>query len=77
MSDRIRIVHGDGLEFIRKNLTRKKAVYFIDPPYTVAGRGLYRFSDIDHRQLFGLTRRLTGDFLMTYDNKDEARALAA
>lgn len=76
-SDRIRIVEGDGMDFIRKNLYRKTAVFFVDPPYTVAGRRLYRFSDLDHRQLFFLACRLGGDFLMTYDNTQEIRALAS
>lgn len=40
-------------------------VYFIDPPYWVAGTRLYDYSDLDHRQLFNVVQTLKGDFLMT------------
>jgi len=65
----------DGLKFIKKNLHRKDAVFFIDPPYTIAGRRLYRHPDIDHRELFNLMRRSAADFLMTYDDSKEIRDL--
>jgi DNA adenine methylase len=78
--DRIAFIEGDGtarmLEFARK----KRAAFFIDPPYTVAGKRagtrLYKYHTIDHETLFAATERLAGDFLMTYDNAPEVRALA-
>lgn len=81
--ERISFVHGDGLEVMAGHVTRDDAVFFIDPPYTVAGGGkragrrLYRFADLDHARLFGLTAQARGDFLMTYDAADEVRTLAA
>ncbi len=77
MSERIRFVRGDGLEFIGKYGQCRNWVFFIDPPYTVAGRRLYKFSEIDHRELFQLAKRISGDFLMTYDDSEEIRQLAA
>lgn len=74
---RINFIEGDGVSYIEQNAYRPNVVYFVDPPYTVAGRRLYRYSEIDHRHLFSLAKRLTGDFLMTYDNTKEIRALAA
>jgi DNA adenine methylase len=68
---------GDGIEFIRYNSHRSETAFFIDPPYTVAGRRLYTHSDIDHEALFDLASRIRGDFLMTYDNAEEIRRLAA
>jgi hypothetical protein len=67
---------GDGLEFIRYSAHRPDKAFFIDPPYTVAGRRLYTHSRIDHRELFRLTQKLRGDFLMTCDNSSEIRELA-
>jgi hypothetical protein len=55
---------------------RADAVFFIDPPYTVAGRRLYKYSAIDHHKLFEVATHLVGDFLMTYDNVNEIRWLA-
>ena len=75
--DRITFIQGDGLEYIEKHAHRAKVAYFIDPPYTVAGRRLYRYSEIDHRRLFSMTNDLAGDFLMTYDNAAEITELAS
>ncbi len=74
--ERIRFLQGDGVAYLRENRNRKDCVYFIDPPYTVAGRRLYTHSEIDHRALFEATSSLRGDFLMTYDNTPEIRYLA-
>jgi DNA adenine methylase len=40
------------------------------------GRRLYTHSQLDHEALFHLTRSLTGDFLLTYDDTEEVRDLA-
>lgn len=69
-------IHGDGVAFIRDNAYRKNAAFFIDPPYTVAGRRLYKYSDINHEELFRVAAKIKGDFLMSYDNAPEIRALA-
>jgi DNA adenine methylase len=73
----IGFIQGDGIEFIRNNAYRSDTAFFIDPPYTVAGRRLYTHSEIDHRELFRVTQSIRGDFLMTYDNSDEVQELAS
>lgn len=75
--DRVNFVQGDGLESVARNAHRKRVAFFVDPPYTVAGKRLYKFSDIDHARLFGMLSRVAGDFLMTYDNTEEIRHLAS
>jgi DNA adenine methylase len=72
----IGFIHGDGIEFIRNNGYRPDTAFFIDPPYTVAGKRLYTHSEIDHRELFRTVQFVRGDFLMTYDNSEEIRGLA-
>lgn len=76
----ITFVEGDGLEVMRQNARRRNAAFFIDPPYTVAGkragRRLYTHSELDHEELFGVTSTLAGDFLMTYDDAVGVRDLA-
>lgn len=73
---KISFIRGDGVEFIRYNGYRPDTVFFIDPPYTVAGRRLYKHSEIDHEGLFRLLSNVKGDFLMSYDNAREIRELA-
>jgi len=74
--NKIKFVQGDGLEIIEKNLDRKDVVFFIDPPYTKAGRRLYKYHEIDHEKLFKLVEHINGDFLITYDDAMEIQTLA-
>lgn len=76
LKDRIRFIEGNGLEVMAANARRKDAVYFIDPPYTKAGKRLYKYSELDHEALFEMTASCSGDFLMTYDDANEIRSLA-
>lgn len=75
--EEITFVAGDGLEVMRQHVDNPEVAYFIDPPYTVAGRRLYNNWELDHAALFDLVASLSGDFLMTYDNDERVRALAA
>ncbi len=81
LRDRITFIAGDGIEVLRKYLHDPDAVFFIDPPYTVAGKRagtrLYKYSEINHESLFEISSRLSGDFLMTYDDVSDVRELAA
>ena len=80
VKDKIQIIQGDGLQVLRENAHRPDAVFFIDPPYTAAGKKagarLYTHSDLDHEDLFSIAATLQGDFLMTYDNAEGVVALA-
>jgi DNA adenine methylase len=76
MRRRFQFIAGDGLDVMREYAKDPDVVFFIDPPYTVAGRRLYKHNEIDHSELFALTAALAGDFLMTYDNSEEIRSLA-
>jgi len=80
IADRIQFRQEDGLNVIREFSGRREVIYFIDPPYTAggkrAGKRLYQHHQIDHEQLFSLCETIQGDFLMTYDNAEEVRALA-
>lgn len=73
---KIRFQPGDGISFIRDNEKEKRMVWFIDPPYTIAGRRLYTHSELDHEMLFDKTAKLAGSFLMTYDDTGHIRELA-
>jgi len=81
LRDQITFIAGDGTGVLEEHLNDPDAVFFIDPPYTVAGKKagtrLYRYSEVDHAALFETASRLRGDFLMTYDDVWDVRELAA
>jgi len=76
IKDKIDFVFGDAFDVVAENLETKNAYFFIDPPYTVAGKRLYTHSDLDHERLFDLTSKIQGKFMLTYDDTDEIRQLA-
>lgn len=73
---KIQFVTGDAFEIIAANQKNTHACFFIDPPYSVAGKRLYTLYDIDHARLFQLVEQVSGRFLMTYDDTPEIRYLA-
>ena len=77
MRHRFTFIEGDGLEAIRAYADDEGAAFFVDPPYTVASRRLYPHWQIDHRQLFSLLKTVRGAVLLTYDDTEEIRGLAA
>ena len=80
LKHRFSIVEGDGISVLDEYRSEEDAVFFIDPPYTASGKKagsrLYRYSEIDHADLFKKAISLEGDFLMTYDDADGVRQLA-
>lgn len=80
---RFTFVHGDGLSVMCEHARNRRAVFFVDPPYSAggargkrAGTRLYVHHALDHRQLFQLASEVVGDFLLTYDDAPDVRALA-
>jgi DNA adenine methylase len=74
--ERISFIQGDGISFIRDHGNHSDYLWFIDPPYTIAGKRLYMHSEINHRELFAEVAKLKGDFLLTYDDAEPIRLLA-
>lgn len=78
--ERLEIINGDAFPVMKQHANKKDAVWFIDPPYTAAGKKagsrLYTHSALDHEALFKQAEELKGDFLMTYDNAEGVRQLA-
>ena len=64
------------MEALGRVASKPDAAYFIDPPYPVAGKRLYRFHSLNHRVLFETMASLKGPFLATYDHNPEIQALA-
>jgi DNA adenine methylase len=78
--EKITFIQGDGTEAIKTYAARKTAVFFIDPPYTAAGKRagmrLYTHNELDHEELFRQSEKIGGDFLMTYDAANEVVQMA-
>jgi DNA adenine methylase len=80
VKDKLYFIQGDGMQHLRQSRSREDAVFFIDPPYTAAGKKagarLYKYNELDHDDLFRIASTLKGDFLMTYDNASGVLDLA-
>ena len=76
LRDKIEYIHGDAFDTIGQYINDEKTFFFIDPPYTIAGKRLYTHFEVDHLRLFELASRMKGHFLMTYDDTPEVRAWA-
>ncbi len=76
VKERICFLTGDAFDVLEQQLSNPNACFFIDPPYTVAGKRLYTYFDVDHERLFELTSQLQGKFMLTYDDTLEIRNLA-
>lgn len=76
VKNRLSFMQGNAFEVIASFADAANVVYFVDPPYTVAGKRLYRFSEVDHRSLFDQMSKVKGDFLLTYDDTPEVRQWA-
>lgn len=83
IKDRFTFIHGDGIEVMREHARKKRAAFFIDPPYTAggangkrAGTRLYVHHELDHERLFATAAKVAGDVLLTYDDAPDVRELA-
>lgn len=80
VAHKIRFIHGDGIAVMRENADKAGTAFFIDPPYTAAGKKagarLYTHNELDHEELFRAADAMAGDFLMTYDNAAGVQAIA-
>jgi DNA adenine methylase len=66
----------DAYKLIEDNIDNTDAFFFIDPPYTKAGKRLYTLFDVDHEGLFEKVSRIRGKFLLTYDDTPQIRHYA-
>ncbi len=76
MKDRLTFVEGNGFDLIKEHKADAEAAFYIDPPYTVAARRLYKVWQIDHARLFAEMAGCRGAFLMSYGTTSEIVALA-
>ena len=79
-ADRFDFFQGDGMNLIDQRKDNRKAAFFIDPPYTAAGkragRRLYNHHDVNHEDLFERMSTAKAPFMMTYDESAEIIRMA-
>lgn len=79
-ADQFEFMQGDGLNLIDRYRHDGSVVFFIDPPYTAAGKRagkrLYTFNEIEHESLFQLMSAVQAPFMMTYDENPEVIDMA-
>ena len=77
---KISFVCDDAFKVIDEYSEDPNTVFFVDPPYTAAGkkagRRLYVHHELDHNRLFKTFTEVKGDFLFTYDNTEYLKKLA-
>lgn len=73
---KITFLQTDAFKVIEDNIHDTGIYFFIDPPYTIAGKRLYTHFDIDHEKLFYHVSRIQGKYMLTYDDTVEIRKLA-
>lgn len=76
MKHRFSFIEGDGLAMIEAYADDENAVFYVDPPYTLAARRLYPHWQIDHERLFALLSTVAGHVLMTYDDAKDIWGLS-
>lgn len=76
IKNKITFYKADAFDIIESNFPDRHTFFFIDPPYTFAGKRLYTHFEIDHKKLFELVSKIKGKFLLTYDDADEIKELA-
>lgn len=74
--DKLCFIQGDAFDYFEQDNYNHESFYFIDPPYTVTGKRLYRLNEVDHELLFEKTSQLACHYLMTYDVSDYIIGLA-
>ena len=79
-ANRFDFFQGDGMNLIDLHKDNRKAAFFIDPPYTAAGkragRRLYNHSEVNHKDLFERMTTVKAPFMMTYDESAEIIQMA-
>lgn len=80
LKNRLEFHEGDAFDYIPYYANHQETVFFVDPPYTAskkkAGKRLYRYSEINHDNLFAILKEIKGKFMLTYDYDENIIAFA-
>lgn len=68
-------IKGDAFDYLTDAYDKPETYFFIDPPYTIAGKRLYTLSDVDHEEIFRRVSSFKCHYLLTYDMCDYIMSL--
>lgn len=73
----IEVTNNDALEYISKPQIADRELIYLDPPYYVKGRRLYRnfYSHDDHITISKLMREFRGNWIVSYDDVPQIREM--
>ena len=72
---KLEFIEGDAFDYLNEMYDKPDTFFFIDPPYTVAGKRLYTLSEVDHEEIFRRVSTFKCHYLITYDKSDYILAL--
>lgn len=76
--DQIEVHNEDALSYVRRKLTKKKSLVYLDPPYYVKGSKLYKnfYEHADHEKIASLLRKNRDkQWVLSYDDVPQIREL--
>lgn len=79
LADCVEVIHGSALDVLAAHRCNRDTVFYLDPPYSLAGgpgKRLYRHWQLDHDRLFALAGSVEGDVLISHHDHPRTRALA-
>ena len=67
---KISFIKGNAFDFLNDNYYNQSTYFFIDPPYSIAGKRLYTHNEINHDELLKRVSLMKSHYLVTYDKCD-------
>lgn len=79
IADRIEVRFGDAIELINEYKRRTTSLFYVDPPYFIQGRKLYRhhYKLKDHVALSASLKSAKFNWILSYDSHDVIKGLYA
>lgn len=71
IKNRLSFYRGDAFQYLEQYKDNPDVFVFIDPPYVKAGKRLYTHFNVNHEKLMSITSKLSGKYMLTYDNHPE------
>ncbi|OWW18436.1 DNA adenine methylase [Noviherbaspirillum denitrificans] len=79
LADRVEVRYGDALDVITEYKRRTTSLFYVDPPYFIQGRKLYRhhYKLKDHVALSSSLKSAKFNWILSYDSHDVIKGLYA
>lgn len=80
LKSQVEVIYGDALHFLKakkREFSRINCFFYVDPPYYVKGKSLYRYwyNHDDHKALAKFLLSCSNNWLVSYDDHPEIRKM--